>query len=239
VSDEGAPGAESGPITEAEHVAQIAPRRRRLAEPRWPMALAVIVAAALQLVLPHRRFIHPTWLAPVLEVVLLLVIIILDPGRIDKRSMWPRALTMALIAVMTISNISAVIGLVVGILENDKQDTATRLLAVGTAIWLTNILVASLWYWELDRGGPSARAIGGTTSPAFAFPEMISPHYAPPDWSPRYVDYLYLGFTNATAFSPTDTMPVKSWAKLLMMAQSAISLVTGIMIISRAINILT
>jgi uncharacterized membrane protein len=203
------------------------------------MALAVVVAAALQLVLPHRRFIHPTWLAPVIEVVLLLAIIVIDPGRVDRQSPWARGLTMALIAVMTVSNVLAVIGLVVGILENNKQDTATRLLAVGGAIWLTNVLVFSLWYWELDRGGPSARAHGGTASPAFAFPEMLSPHYAPEDWSPRYVDYLYLGFTNATAFSPTDTMPLKSWAKLLMMAQSAISLVTGIMIISRAINILT
>jgi len=138
-----------------------------------------------------------------------------------------------------LDNLLAVIELVVGVLSNDKSDTATVLLATGAAVWLTNVITFSLWFWELDRSGPAARASGGSTAPAFAFPEMLSPDLVEGDWMPQYVDYGFLAFTNATAFSPTDTMPLKAWAKLMMMAESAISVVVGIMIISRALNILS
>jgi uncharacterized membrane protein len=149
-----------------------------------------------------------------------------------------RRLTLALILIMTVDNLLAVIELVDGILSGAKADTATVLLATGAAIWLTNVIVFSLWYWELDRGGPAARATGASTAPAFAFPEMQNPDVVDKGWMPQYVDYVFLSFTNAAAFSPTDTLPLKPWAKLAMMGQSAISLVVGIMIIARAINIL-
>ncbi len=202
------------------------------------MALAVLVAVALQLVLPDRHEIPLGFLLPFAEVGLLLAMVIGDPGRIDRKSSVQRWLTMAMVLVMTVDNLAAVIALVTGILEGDKKDTATVLLATGAAIWLTNVIVFSLWYWELDRGGPAARAAGSTRSPSFAFAEMQNPDLAPPSWSVQYVDYLHLAFTTATAFSPTDTLPLKSWAKLMMMAQSSMSLVTGIMIISQGINIL-
>jgi uncharacterized membrane protein len=96
-----------------------------------------------------------------------------------------------------------------------------------------------LWYWLLDRGGPAERAAGMDEAPAFVFSEMQNERYVDEHWVPIYADYLYLAFTNATAFSPTDTMPVKRWAKMTMMVQSALSLVIAVMIIARAVNILT
>ena len=106
--------------------------------------------------------------------------------------------------------------------------TATVLLGRGAAIWVANVIVFSLWYCKLDRGGPAERAAGAPVPASFAFPENATPELAPPGWRPAYPDYLYLAFTNATAFSPTDTLPVRRWAKLTMMVQSALSLVIAI-----------
>ncbi|MFN8036370.1 MAG: hypothetical protein U0V73_10585 [Acidimicrobiia bacterium] len=96
----------------------------------------------------------------------------------------------------------------------------------------------ALWYWEFDRGGPLDRAAGVQPYPDFLFPQMASPELAPPDWEPGFVDYLYVSFTNATAFSPTDTMPMTQWAKLTMLVQSAISVIAVALVIARAVNIL-
>jgi len=95
-----------------------------------------------------------------------------------------------------------------------------------------------LWYWELDRGGPAARAAAVHTDPEFLFPQMASRHIAKPDWAPGFADYLYVSFTNATAFSPTDTMLLPRWAKMIMLLQSAVSLVTIALVIARAVNVL-
>ena len=117
--------------------------------------------------------------------------------------------------------------------------TPSELLLTGAAIWLTNVIVFGLWYWEFDRGGPVARAHAVKQYPDFLFPQMGSPpELTPPDWEPEFVDYLYFSFTNATAFSPTDVMPLSRWAKLTMLAQSAVSLMTVALVIARAVNIL-
>ncbi len=208
-------------------------------ERRWPMALAVLVSVALQFSLPDRHVLSPTFLLPSAEVCLLVVLMIGDPGRIDRRSNMLRRVMLALVVVMTIDNVAAVVELVRAILEDDPEETATVLLGTGAAIWLTNIIAFSLWYWLLDRGGPAERAAGTGQAPAFVFSEMQNPEYVDDDWLPIYADYLYLAFTNATAFSPTDTLPVKRWAKMTMMLQSALSLVIAVMIIARAVNILT
>jgi hypothetical protein len=105
-------------------------------------------------------------------------------------------------------------------------------------LWATNVLLFSLWYWELDRGGPIAREQQKTAFPDFLFPQMIDPQFAPSDWRPMMLDYLYVSFTNATAFSPTDTMPLSRWAKLLMAVQSGTSLATLGLVVARAVNIL-
>ena len=113
-----------------------------------------------------------------------------------------------------------------------------QLLLTGGTIWLTNVIVFGLWYWEFDRGGVVERAAGSKPYPDFVFPQMTSPELAPPDWEPGFVDYLYMSFTNAMAFSPTDVMPMTRWAKLTMLSQSIVSVVTVVLVIARAVNIL-
>jgi hypothetical protein len=112
------------------------------------------------------------------------------------------------------------------------------LVYASVPIWLTNVIVFGLWYWELDRGGPAARELPRHRRPDFLFPQMSTPGSSP-GWVPNLLDYLYTSFTNATAFSPTDTMPLTGWAKLLMMMQSLASLVTVAIVVSRAVNILS
>ena len=116
--------------------------------------------------------------------------------------------------------------------------SAARLLVNGGSVYVTNIIAFGLWYWELDRGGPAARAHGLREHPDFLFPQMASPELAPHNWEPFFLDYLYVSFTNATAFSPTDVLPLARWAKVAMALQSAVALVVVAMVIARAINIL-
>ena len=113
-----------------------------------------------------------------------------------------------------------------------------ELLLTGAAIWLTNMIVFGLWYWEFDRGGPVERAAATQPYPDFVFPQMTNPELAPLEWEPGFVDYLYVSFTNAMAFSPTDAMPMTRWAKLTMLTQSLISVITLVLVIARAVNIL-
>jgi uncharacterized membrane protein len=145
---------------------------------------------------------------------------------------------VALLVVMTVGTVTSVTVLAVDILAGVEGVTATVLLGRGAAIWFENVILFSLWYWQFDRGGPAERAAGTAVPPSFAFPENATPELAPAGWRPAYPDYLYLAYTNATAFSPTDTLPVRRWAKLTMMVQSTLSLVIAILVLARAINIL-
>ena len=163
-----------------------------------------------------------------------------DPGRIDAPSRAARRVTIALIAVMTIGTIWAAARLIFDIFSGTDASVliATNILGRGAAIWFTNVIVFSLWYWEFDRGGPVARARDADVAPSFAFPENATPELVDEAWLPRYPDYLYLAFTNATAFSPTDTLPIRTWAKMTMMVQSVVSLAIAILVVARAINAL-
>jgi uncharacterized membrane protein len=209
------------------------------AEPRWPITLAVLAAIALQLGTPHHGQLAWWWIFPVLEVALLILMVARDPGRIDARTRAARRVTVALIVVLTGGVLFSAGRLIYEILEHQDL-TAGVLLGRGAAIWLANVIVFSLWYWEFDRGGPVARAYDEQVAPAFAFPENATPELVPDaaSWVPRYPDYLYLAFTNATAFSPTDTLPLRTWAKMTMMVQSIVSLAIAILVIARAINVL-
>jgi uncharacterized membrane protein len=202
------------------------------------MATAVLVSVALQLSLPDRHVLSPTVLFPTVEVLLLVLLVIGDPGRIDRRSPALRRVTVALVIVMTVDNLAGVAELVRGILDGSDRDNGPVLLATGGALWVTNVIAFSLWFWLLDRGGPAARASGQPLAAAWAFPENATPELAPPDWWPQYLDYVYLAFTNSTALSPTDTLPLTRWAKMMMLGQSSVSLVIAVMIIARAVNIL-
>ena len=210
---------------------------RSAAEPRWPMATAVLAATILYVGMPHRGRVTGWWVGPVLQLVLLGLLIAQDPGRIDRRSPTLHRLMVALLAIMTLGTALSVTILAVDILAGVADVTATVLLGRGAAIWVENVIVFSLWYWQLDRGGPAERAAGAPIPPSFAFPENATPELAPVGWRPAYPDYLYLAYTNATAFSPTDTLPVRRWAKLTMV-QSTLLLVIAILVLARAINIL-
>jgi len=212
----------------------------RPGEPRWPMAIAVLATGALRATLPSElRNGDARWLFLAVIVVLLAALIIGDPGRIDRDKKWLRVLTGTTIALISLANASAAIRLVVSIINTSTfTEDAKLLLASGGAIWLTNVIVFALWYWDLDRGGPAARARGSTISPAFVFPEMKNEEYVGVGWYPRFIDYLHFSFATGTAFSPTDVSAIKSWAKLMMIAEAAISLVVALLVVARAVNIL-
>ena len=203
------------------------------------MVLAVVTAIAMQFSLPNRHILSPTFLFPAVES-LILVALLSGRGasRIDRWSITRQRIILGLVIVMSGDNLLAVVELVRDILNGSNGDNGIVLLATGGAVWTTNIIAFSLWFWLHDRGGPTARSSGHASPPSFAFATMESGKFAPANWEPQYIDYLYLAFTNATAFSPTDTMPLTRWAKTLMLAQSTISLVIGLMVIARAVSIL-
>ncbi|WP_236794134.1 hypothetical protein [Amycolatopsis sp. GM8] len=205
-------------------------------EQRWAVTLAIALAVTLQLVLPDRLAFRPHWLLPALELGLVAVLIGLNPVRISRNHPWLRPLSTMLIAVISLANAWSAVLLVMDLLGARAGEEPGPLLGSGGAIWLTNVIAFSLWYWEMDRGGPVSRAQGQQPRPDFRFPQMEEPE-AHPEWEPHFLDYFYLSFTNATAFSPTDVMPMSRWAKMLMLSQSAISLVTLAVVISRAVSL--
>ncbi|MEU1409599.1 hypothetical protein ABZ471_46610 [Streptomyces sp. NPDC005728] len=213
-------------------------RRATSGEPRWAVTAVILVAVALQLLLPHRLALQPYWALPALELVLLAGLIAANPRRVEPRTRRLRMLGLALIGVISLANGWSAVRLVADLVSGSAGEDAVPLLLTGGGIWLTNVIVFALWYWEWDRGGPMARVLGRQQHPDFLFVQMQSPEVAPPDWEPAFLDYLYLSFTNSTAFSPTDVMPLSRWAKMLMMLQSSVSLVTVVLVVARAVNIL-
>jgi uncharacterized membrane protein len=214
-------------------------KRPTAAEHRWPVTVSVIAAIVLQILLPPRLTGPlPPDLLPAVESALLVATIIVNPLRFERGEVMLRFASVVLIAVMSFANSVSAVLLIRAILQSKAGSTATPLLAEAASIWATNIIAFALWYWELDRGGPAQRARGTKQLPDLMFPQMANPDLAPPDWEPYFVDYLYLAFTNATAFSPTDVMPLARWAKLTMLVQGAVSLALGALVIARAVNIL-
>jgi hypothetical protein len=204
------------------------------------MALAVVATGLLRATLPNElRNGDARWLFLALVLILLGILVVGDPGRIDRDRPWLRNMTSVLIGLITVANADAAVRLIVGIIDTSSfTQNAKVLLASGAAIWLTNIIAFALWYWNLDRGGPAARAAGGGGAPALVFPEMVHKDHVPAGWYPTFVDYFHFSFATATAFSPTDVSAVKPWAKLMMMAEAAISLAVAILVVARAVNIL-
>jgi hypothetical protein len=218
----------------------MATKQAPVGERRWPMAAAVLLAGVLRLFLPPQlRVDDARPVALVVLAVLMIALIAGDPGRIDRQKTWLQALTAVLIGVITAANAGSSVRLVYAIIKTEHfTDNANILLVSGAIIWLTNIIAFGLWYWDLDRGGPAARALGTGSSPAFLFPEMSNPELVRDNWYPSFVDYLHLAYSTSLAFSPTDVSAIKPWAKLMMMAEETISLVVGILVVARAVNIL-
>ncbi|MEU8618764.1 hypothetical protein [Streptomyces sp. NPDC048623] len=214
-------------------------RPEAVGEARWPMATAVVTAMVLTVLLPDDLRLAPRWVLPVVEGLLLVALIAGDPGRIDRRSTVLRTLSIALVGVLALSAVWSTVQLIDDILHGGKETaSATSLLQSGGTVWAGTVLAFSLLYFELDSGGAAARAHHMPRSPELAFPQQLTPEVASADWRPRYVDYLYLALTNATAFSPTDVMPLAPWAKIAMGVQSLVSLLILGLVVARAVNVL-
>jgi hypothetical protein len=211
-------------------------------EPRWPIVLVlflfIVVTVVLRVVEPHREALGPDWLVPGLEIGLLAALIAANPAHLVGRARWLRPLSITLIVALLVAALLSDAILIVDLAKGSKvTKSADSLLASGALVWLGNALVFGLLYWSLDSGGPLARYRRERPHPDFAFSQQLNPELAPPGWRPRYADYLALGITTSTAFSPTDVMPMSTWAKLTMALQSLISLTVIGLVIARAVNI--
>jgi hypothetical protein len=207
-------------------------------ENRWPAVIAIVAAIALQRAIPAQYSVVSRTPLIALELLLVAVLLLINPVRLNRRTVVGRWVSLALTVAITVDNTASAVILDYRILSGEVKNDAMVLLGSGAAIFVTNVIAFGLWYWELDRGGPFARREGERPYPDFLFPQMSDPKTAKPDWRPTFVDYLYVSFTNVVAFSPTDTMPLSRWAKLMMAVQAMVSLSTVALVIARAVNVL-
>ena len=220
------------------------PPGQTFTEPRWPIALVVgtyfAATIALRLAIPDRPTLGSPWLVPSIEGALLVALALADPAHIEGRAKWLRRVGNVLILTLTAVTLIATCVLLGDLIRGAPvTEKASTLLASGALIWIGNVMIFSLLYWQFDSGGPLARFRGDHPYPDFAFTPHMSPELAPPGWRPQYADYLVLGLTTSTAFSPTDVMPMSAWAKLTMALQSLISLTVIGLVIARAVNAFT
>jgi uncharacterized membrane protein len=201
-------------------------------DPHWPAQLAILVALVLHIALPGRVTVIPDWIVPVAEGLLLVALVIARQRESPRR----RELSFAVIGLVIAAN-TVTLGALLNYLLDHSRAHGSSLLLSGVDIFITNILIFAVLFWELDRGGPEARDSRPARRPDFFFQEM-DPTTKMPGWRPAFVDYLYLSFTNCTAFSPTDTMPLTTRAKLLMLGEAAGSLSTAALVLARAVNLL-
>jgi hypothetical protein len=203
-------------------------------EPRWLAVVATLAIGLIYAALPSNLSVGPRWL--LLAVILAVVIPTLISHRAGHHTA-DKMLGYLGTGILTIAMIWSTGLLVVTILKHEIDPRI--LLRSATALWVTNILVFALWYWRLDAGGPHQREkVSAHREGAFLFPQMIRGNGSAPNWSPNFVDYLFLAFNTSTALSPADTAPLSRWAKILMMIQAAISLTVIALLSARAVNIL-
>jgi uncharacterized membrane protein len=206
--------------------------------PFWEPQLVVACAIALQLSLSEDVTVGPSWLFPALEGAVLIGLTIVSPHPNVRNSPNRRRVAIGMIGLVSAANIASLVLLSHKLLHGGNANGHALILS-GVVLWCTNVLLFGLWYWEVDRGGPASRETGEWSFPDFMFVQMDKTQFAPKNWRPQLVDYLYLSFTNATAFSPTDTMPLTPVAKWMMSGQALASLVTVGLVVARAVNILS
>ncbi len=206
-------------------------------EPAWPAQAAVLAAIALQLLMPQRVAAGPKWLLPALEAALLITFVVVTPRQLEGPHPRRRVLAVGMVSFVSAANIVSLALLSHDLLHHNVSN-GRGLIGAGVLIWLTNVLIFGIWFWETDRGGPGQRAAGRDGPPAFLFPQMADDRIEPVDWRPQFIDYLYVSLTNSTAFSPTDTMPLTPYAKSIMGLQSLVSLVTVGLVVARSVNII-
>jgi hypothetical protein len=213
------------------------PSRVGSKEPRWPASLAVTAALVLYMTLPGTLTIGPGWVIPALEAALLIPLTVRAPYRHREEVRLIRFASLLLIALLTLAVVAS-LGLLVNLVLSGDAVTGRQLVFSGIQIWLTLIIVFALWFWEVDRGGPGVRGETDQAEPDFLFPQMGTHELGQAQWNPSFVDYLYVSFTNAMAFSPTDTLPLTVRAKSLMLIEALSSIATVVMVAGRAVNIL-
>jgi hypothetical protein len=214
-----------------------------IGESRWPPAIALVVFMGLNIGLrvwlPGEGAVRVPWLVPGIEAVLLAVLLFGHPGTVAKHARTLHRIAVGLVAVLVLAALWATVLLVYDLIKGTGvTNSPSELLASGGLTWVGNNIAFALLYWLIDSGGPIAR----TRNPAvvdFAFTQHMSPELAPPGWRPVFLDYLHLGFTNATAFSPTDVMPLTHRAKYTMMVQSTVALALFGLIVARSVNAFT
>jgi hypothetical protein len=214
-----------------------------LGESRWPPAAALVVYIAFtvttRLWLPGESAVRVPWLVPSLEVALLVALVAGDPARLARRTRWMHRIAVGIVVVLVAAALWATALLVYDLIKGEGvSQSPTKLLASGALVWVGNNLSFGLLYWFMDGGGPIARS-RDSTPVDFAFTQQLSPEIAPPGWRPVFLDYLHLGFTNATAFSPTDVMPLSLRAKYTMLVQSTVALALFGLVVARAVNAFT
>jgi hypothetical protein len=215
-------------------------------ESRWEAAPAVGLVIAMQLLLAlvsraqhWTLWIFPwwVWLIPVVPEALLLVPLAWQRPRHRLEQLGQRrTVAIALLAVVSFANAVLLLAVIASLVRGDEKSGAQLLLKAVT-VWTTNVIAFGLWYWAFDRGGPVRRLQPDPPAPDFQFPQLENPQLASHGWQPELIDYVYVSFTNSIAFSPTDAMPLSRWAKLLMLAESALSSVTVLLVAARAVNI--
>jgi uncharacterized membrane protein YozB (DUF420 family) len=208
-------------------------------EPRWPVALATFAVLSLFSLMPARPSLLPSWSG--LAIGIALIMLMIGVWLAGNRARWlrvERAAMLALATALLAMTLLAVTYLVMEIMDQSTKYAGRELLTVGIEAWATNVLAFSIVYWNIDRGGPENRAVEPAALPDWLFPQAGVPNEVAPGWRPTYVDYLFLAFSTATAFSATDVTPLTARAKLLMMLESCISLATLAIVASRAINTL-
>jgi hypothetical protein len=214
-------------------------RRITDGDPLWPAQLAVAVVIALHLGLSDKLVVGPKWLVPAVEGVLLITLIVIAPPRANRLAgRHQRPLLWTILALVTLTYLVS-LALLVHYLVTGGRTEGRALIGSGAVLWLENIVLFSVVYFELDGGGPLARFKADPWRD-FQFPQMEEPELTPmkQKWRPTFIDYLYTSLTNATAFSPTDTMPITQTAKLLMGTQGSAAIVTVGLVLARAVNIL-
>ena len=207
-------------------------------ETRWPAASSILAVMVLQLLLPEKLTVGPWWMVPGVEALVLAVLLVANPSKLDEESTILRIVALGLTGILISAN-SITLGLLIHHLLHEGDTTNGRtLIYSGGAVWFTAVAAFGILYWELDRGGPVKRRTIDHAPPDFLFAQMGSPAVSPTPWSPHFFDYLYLSLTNSTAFSPTDALPLTLRAKFIMAVQSIASLGTIVIVGARAVNIL-
>lgn len=214
--------------------------QRSTGERRWPPLVALFGLVLLPAVVPRHLTVGVGWLVPILGSALVIAILAVDSERDSRRAKAARIITVGLTALLILAATLMTLRLLDDLTSGGPStESGNSLLSTGALVWVNNNVLFAVLYWELDSGGPAARAVGARPFCDLAFPQQINPQIAPEAWRPLFGDYLYLGLTNALAFSPTDVMPLRMWAKGTMALQSLISFVLVGLVIANAVNVLT